>query len=472
MKIIYSFFYMVIKILLKPNILLSICFVLFLLLPSTCVNAGTAYTNLKELTLKHALLIALSNQYDIIKSKAGIIQARSEKLDAIAGFLPELSIEDNPQFYQPVGKGGNTYIAGTLVSADQGFFYNSIGANFKWNVFNGGKNFYEYKAAEDDILSANQKEKSAISTAFADVLQAYTALAETQLDIDYEEKKINIMKSVSRLYKMRYKHSMISRIKYLEYQQKLLGVDNALQKKYLKFSSYKSKLIQSMGFSNSSSLRFDIFPSIPSINQPVDNYGSKFPLTSPSVIAALAAVKASREQVEIAKSNFWPTISITSQYNWLGLSDNRPGVAFLNTMGSNYTVGLSLKIPLLSALNVVASVQSAEAGVETAMGNYDRAISTVVGRRVQYEHGYRYLLRSLKITKNTLNLALEAQRLTDQRFSNGMTNKISVLKARIVVLDAENAIKNNELKRKFYRWMLFRDIDPANFPEMLLQSPG
>ncbi len=433
-------------------------------------EAGSPVAALKMLSLRQSLVISLSKEYSITEARAAVLQSRSERLSASSGFLPELSVDDQPQLYRPIGKSGNTFIAGTLVPANQGFFYNSISASFKWNVFSGGKDLAELHAAEDAVASADQKKIAAISSTFARILQAYISLAQTQLKIDDEKKTIEETQRIAHLTKMRYQHGMDSRLKWLESEQKLLMTQNKLQQNFEKFASEQRDLLEAMGFDRVIGTGFTVDTRLPSPHFTLNKASDAPLLGAPSVKAALADIHAAQEQVHVATAGFWPSLSVVSQYNWLGLNANRPGAAMLNTMGSNYTVGLSVNIPLLPALNVVAAVQSAQAGVVNAIGGYDRAVAVVMGRRIQALQGRRYSEESLTIAARAVALAQESLRLTKAKFEKGQSNAISVFQAQVTMLQAVAALRRADLKARLAEWMALRAYDPARFSSQLLVS--
>lgn len=448
----------------------SLCILQSLFCGIPIAEAGSSIAEIKLLSLHQSLVISISKQYRIIDARAAVLKSRSERLGASSAFLPQLSVEDQPQLYRPIGKAGNTYIAGTLVPADKGFFYNSISASFKWNIFSGGKDVAELSAAEDSVVGADQRKVAALATTFAGILQAYTSLAQTQLEIDGEKKIIVEMQRIVHLTKMRFWNGMYSRLKWLKSEQKLLMYQNKLQQSSQKFLSEQRNLLKAMGFDQVIDSRIVVDTRLPILHFTPNKENGVPLLGTPSVKAALANISAARKQVREATAGFWPSLSVVSQYNWLGLNANRPGVAVLDTMGSNYTVGLSVNIPLLPALNVVAAVQSAQAGVVNAMGGYDRAVATVMGRRIQALQGNHYTGKSLAIALRALTLAHESLQLTKARFRNGQGNAISVLKAHVTVLQATDALRRAVLKEKLAKWMALRAYDPARFSRQLFTS--
>lgn len=423
-----------------------------------------------NLTLKEALIMSLTKQYHIIQARSSVIQSKSDRLAAKSAFLPQLSVEDQPQFYQPIGKGGNTYIAGTLVPADQGFYYNSINANFKWNIFNGGKDIAELHAAEDMVASADEKKISIISTSFSKILQAYSELADIQIKINNAKEVIVANKKIVYLTQLRYKHGIASRLSLLREEQKILISQNKLQQDYGKFATDERQLLSAIGINKASNniVHVNEYLPIPSIN--LNKITELAANKTPSVRSELANFNAARQQVRVATSGFYPSLSIISQYNWLGLNTNHPGVAFANTMGSNYTVGLSIKIPLLPATNVVAAVQSAQAGVENALGAYDHAVTTVMGRRMQAILVRKSANNSLSIAKHALSLANESLQLTEAKYKNGQVNAISVLDMHISVMQQKSALKRAALKKRLANWMVVRAINPVRFVNLLLSG--
>lgn len=425
-----------------------------------------------QLSLRKALLVAISKEYNIQDAQAAVLQARSERLAAVGGFLPELSLTDQPQLYRPIGKSGNTVIAGTLVPANNGFFDNSITANFKLNLYSAGKYMAYFHSAEDAVSSADEKKINAISSTFAHILVTYEQLVQSKLKVDAEKQIVESMRHVAHLTQMRYQHGISSRLKWLEAEQQTLAAENKLEREQQKVASGSRGLLRAMGFDLGVASHFIVNSYIPPLVFNEGTFSKRTLLDSPSVKAAAMNIRMAQEKVKVAEAGFWPSLSLVAQYNWLGINANRPSMAMVNTMGNNYTVGLSLHIPLLPALSVVAAVQSAQAGIVNAMGDYNRALAITAGRQTEARQACWNAARSVKIAAQASVLANESLALTKEKLKGGQGNAIMVDQARVTAVRAENALKNARLKVRLANWLALRAYNPRRFASKLLVSSG
>lgn len=439
----------------------------FTLFSSFCA-AGTEHISVNTYHLHGLLLHALTKQYSIIGARAEIETNHAQELEALSRFLPQLSLDVQPELYRPIGKSGNTIIAGTLVPSDQGFYDNSATANFKLGLFSGGKDFAMLHAANSAFSAASQKQISTIARIFSQILQEYIVCSISSIDIDEYHKMINYNAVLLKLIKLRYKKGMDSRLKLIKYKQQNLSSKIKLQESKMKLNEEDRRLASSVGLTNINADNLVFVKRIPApINFNQQKIGSN-PLSSPSVKAALDEVHAAKYQVKVAESGYWPSLSVVGQYNWLGLNANRPGVALSSTMGSNYSVGLSLSIPLLPALNVVAAVRSANAGVMNAMGSYDHVVSNVAGRMQEARKNLLYSQKSLMLSKQAVYLAREEESMTLLKLKHGFGNKISLERSRIKTLQAVVELDKSELKNILSQWLYLRANNPERFSSQLL----
>ncbi len=442
-----------------------------------CANTATATTistafpknYLHKISLLEALEIGLSQQVSVVKAHVGITQAEAQKLSAISSFIPSLSVGDQVELYKPIGKSGNTIIASTLVPAEHGIYYNAVTANFKLNIFSGGKDMAAYRAAMDAIQSANSTLRETVNKVFVLILTDYVALTKDEVTIAKQKKIVTLDQNSAWLTQARYQHGMASRIDWISAEQTVLQAQTQLDQDLQQEDSDQESLVRAMGYTQSLAT-FTTNINIP--NAPNAAFKSLGQINDPAIEAARDQISEAQQQVYSARAGFWPTLSLIAQYNWLGINASNTLNAITGTKGSNYMLGVALSIPLLPAMNVVASVQSAQAGVVNAIGNYDNTLSTVSSRMNYATEMYRDAMSATKIATRADELAKENVTLTINRYLAKQGNKIEVNQAKSLLMQSAIARQTSKLSETLAKWVLFRASHQRQFAHRLLAACG
>ena len=448
------------------------CWPLCLLLWATAAIASDTTTiqvhpntDLHKLSLLEALEIGISQQVNIVQAHGGITQAESQKLTSISSFLPSLSIDDQAELYKPIGQSGNTFIAGTLVPTAHGFYNNAVTANFNFNLFSGGKDIAAYRAATDAVQSANAALQESINKVFIKILSSYVAVTKDEITIQKQRRVVALDQESAQLTQARYQHSMSSRIGWITAEQTALQVQTQLDQDLQQEASDRENLLRAMGYTQSLAM-FTTNRQIP--DAPSAQFSSSDQMDDPAVESARAQIAEAQQQVHTARAGFWPTLSLVAQYNWLGINTGNTLNAITATKGSNYTVGVALNIPLLPVMNVVASVQSAQAGVVDAFGNYDHALSTVSSRMGYATEMYRDAKVAMGTASQANKLAKENVLLTNKRYLSKQGNKLEVNHSISLAIKSSIANQTARLDKVLAEWVLFRSIHPRQFAHRLL----
>lgn len=402
-------------------------------------------------------------------ARSDVADARAQRLAAEAAFLPQLSIEDQPQLYKPIGKTGTTVIGGTVVPGGEGFYYNTVAATFNLNLINGGKDEATLRSALDLLQSAQANLNSALNQVFEKVLSDYESVAKDQEQVAQEKQVISMELDMQALALMRYQHLTSSRLTVIQAEQQTLQDKTDLNKYLQQEVTDSETLLRDMGYKNAPGVIFRVQQRLPS--PPASNSPAKpDPTGDPAVQAAYSQFRYARQQVAVARSGYWPTLSLVTQYNALGIDLNSAEGAVAATKGSSYSVGLSLKVPLSPFFTTVANVQSAEAGVQKALGSYDGALTSVVTRQLAARARYRNAVDGVTLAKRAATLAETSLDLTRKRYEAQLGNRIDVDTAQVAVKQARTGFDAAQNDAVLAGWLLFRAYHPQEFTKALLRS--
>ncbi|MBU2836057.1 TolC family protein [Acidithiobacillus thiooxidans] len=450
------------------GLFLSIIVVLAVSAQQVFAAESMSGSRILSLTLAHALAIATLHEDSIVSADANVKQAQSGKLAAIGTFLPSLSLSDQAQLYGPVGRIGNTFIAGTQVSAEHSFYYNSMSANLSENLFAGGKDLAEFRAAKEAISSAKSSLISVVNTTFGQIIQSYIALANDQRTVIAQQHIVHMEHRIAQLTFLRYHHGLSSRIAWLQSKQQELQAETQLITDSQEQIKDAKTLLRSIGYRHPPALIMDVdsLPPPPAVTKPP----IKVELNDPAIQSARAQIHVAQEQVAEAKAGFWPQLSLVAQYNWLGVNLNKASTAILDTKGSNYTFGLSLSIPLLPAVTTVAAVQSAQAQIQSRFGAYDNAWADVSSRRLADWASYEETERQMHLALRTEHAARKTLDLTIDRWKARQSNYLQVYQAKISNAQTMLAVAQTRNNLALAQWEVFRAEHPRSFSRRLLSA--
>ena len=436
--------------------------------PLLLLNVASAAPTPAPLTLQHALGIALQSQGNVVSARAAITQAGGQRLSALAGFLPSLSVSDQAQRYDPIGRTSSTTIAGSTVAAERGFFDNAATAQLDWNLFDGGKDAAGLRSAEAGLRAAKAGLVSTVNNTLVQVLKAYEALYKDQAIIAAQNRIILLDGEIAHLTALRYRHRIASRIDWIQAEQQTLQAETQLAQDQQQEASDTEALQQAMG--DRSSLLSGRVLTYPLPEGPQNATFQAPADASPDVRAAYAKLEASRAKVGVARAGYLPTVSLVAQFNWLGIDENSAVQSIHNTKRNNYAVGLELKIPLLPALNTAGAIQSAEAGVQDSIGAYGDAQARFESRRLAVRRIYAVTLRNYRLTEGSLKLAKENERLTSDLLAGRQSNRLHLDQARLARIQAQLAHTTAKSDLDLVAWRRYRAARPWAFATRLLAA--
>lgn len=423
---------------------------------------------LRVLSLSRALEIAVDQEQDVVGAKADIFQARAQRLGALAAFLPTLSLSNQGQFFQPVGQSYNTIIAGAVVPAQRGFYNNAVTANLGLDLFAGGKHTADYRAASHMLNWASARLVATVNDTFMRVLKAYATLAKDEAAIEAQTEILRLAGNVARLTEARFQHRVANRIEWNRAIQQVLKAEMELSLARREAAEDTAALLQAMGYAYPAA-GFKVAQRIPSAPD-VEAAGPMQPPPDPGIRAAYAQLQAAREKVRSARAAYWPSISAVAQYNWLGIDANNPLSAFSATQGSNYTVGFAIRLPLLPIFDTMASVRSAEAGVQRTLGVYENTLSLSTSQLQAAIAIYREAKHTVEIAELSAATAGDNIRLYEALFKGRQGDYIDIDQSRMAAVQSRLAAATARSDLQLAAWNLYRLTHPELFSQALVTA--
>jgi len=149
----------------------------------------------------------------------------------------------------------------------------------------------------------------------------------------------------------------------------------------------------------------------------------------PEIKAAQLRVESARKQLEIAKGNQWPTLSLGANYNnqyFNVMSSDLPQLSFSDQLKSNsrYGVGLNLNIPIFNRFMVKNGIENAQLQIEDFRFQLESARNVL---QKDIEQAYTNALAALNryiSAEKAVTSSAEAFRYTEEKYNVGMVNSV------------------------------------------------
>lgn len=187
----------------------------------------------------------------------------------------------------------------------------------------------------------------------------------------------------------------------------------------------------------------------------------------PDIRQAEQQLIASNASIGAARAAFFPRISLTA-----GAGSASSELAGLFKNGSwGFTLAPQLVLPLLDAGRNQAGLESAQAGRDIAVAQYEKAIQNAFREVADALAGRDTLARQLRATQAQFDAEAVRQRLTDLRYQNGVASQLDWLDAQRSLFAASQALVQTRLAYLANQVALYKALGGGAPPPSLAVGP-
>ncbi|HET8711160.1 MAG TPA: efflux transporter outer membrane subunit [Spongiibacteraceae bacterium] len=163
-------------------------------------------------------------------------------------------------------------------------------------------------------------------------------------------------------------------------------------------------------------------------NLPVNLLGRR-----PDVVAARWQAEAAQQQVNVAKAQFYPNVSLTGYvgFSSLGL-DNLTKASSLES-----GIGPAIQLPIFAGGRLRYNLKNQYANYDIAVANYNATLTTALRDVADQLNALQSLQKRQIEQKSAAAIAHSALNFSTQRYEAGLGNYLSVLNAEMLVLAQE-----------------------------------
>ena len=170
------------------------------------------------------------------------------------------------------------------------------------------------------------------------------------------------------------------------------------------------------------------------------------------------ALRAQQEQLRIAKSQWIPTFTLSTQYGRLSFPAS--GVPDFNNLLTNWTLNLTATLPLYTGGRIRGNAMAAEASVREAEARYEQVREAASLDGQQAAALLNQAQASLAASQGTTEQAAKAYTIAEVRYREGLSTQVELNDSRLLLqqaaANAALAVRNIQVAR--IRVALLRDL--------------
>ena len=412
---------------------------------AVAVFTSLAIFSQKKWTLKECVDQALERNISIQQNKLNLQSAEKDVAIAKGNFLPNLN--GNTGGNLNFGSGFDP-VTNNRVSTS--FFGGSLGLNAGYTIFNGYRNTNTYKQAQLGVASSKydlQKIENDISlfvvNGYLNVLFAKENLNVAKVQYEISANQIEAVKS-------RFQAGVVAKGEVLNTQstaaanlQSVVSQENVLNLALLNLAQTIQVPIDDFDVAS-------IELGTPSVNLLYTNSDLIFEkslINRPEIERAILAIESADLSIEIAKSNFSPTVSaslsVSSNYGFnLNLPTGLSNTNFLTQMNDNfgYGLGFNVSVPIFNRFQTKNNVAKSKINKEIVI---TRLESEKIQLKQTIEQAFldvKAAAKSYQAAKISLAAQKEAFKNSQQRYNFGDMTLFDFDQVRTRLVNAEGAM--------------------------------
>lgn len=421
----------------KRSIWLVVIFILFgVLLP-------VQYTQAQEYKLIDLYKIALERSERIHISKEDVLIAERGKDSAGSAFVPTLSAFGSYTRYS-TDKSASFGAANVLLQPENAAAW---GVGFEQVLSTGGREITNYEISKEDIERSNHdltavKESNlfTVASSYFDLLRAEKALEIAKTNVERLTKHRDAAT-------VRLKVGEVTKTDLLRAEAELSGARSELVRAENNLKFAKALLARVVGIAGEFNVK-EPDAQAETAELTLDALAETAFTQRAELKSYSLRIKIAENRIHVAKSAYWPTVSIHGGYS--GQATN-PSLPF--AVSDSLWAGVALNIPIFEGGLRRAEVGQAEARYRQSSLFYDDLRKTIAIEVDNALLDYQTQQGVLTSLRDQLKFAAENYHSVSRQYEFGLANSIDVIDANTLLLTAERQLTDADFN---YRLSLVR----------------
>ena len=405
----------------------------------------------KVLTLDQAISIALQKNTTLEKSNNSLKSAKSSLKAAWGNFLPSINASGSWQWSYskqqgtPINFGSFIYTPPPTTSQTRNY---SVGANTSWDLFDGLSNIATLSQSKKNLESAKlQLENLKENIVFQTISLYYTVINNQQLvkvkedNVAWNKQNLETVNERMKLGAVTMADVYQAQVNEGNSELDLIQTKNNLETSKSNLLYYLGlDVLQNYTFSDSlTSNEKDILK-----NDIGTEYGKIDELVKEALAnrtdykSAILDYESAQNGITIARSGYFPRLTNSLSYNTYANQ-----ISDLNK-SRNFSVGLTLSIPIFSNFSVDNNVQMAEVNAMNKKVDLDDLTRTIKQNLLQTYLNAEAAKKSLEVNRRNVQAAEENLKIAQEKYSVGSGTILDVLIANSNYTTARTNFVNSE----------------------------
>lgn len=377
--------------------------------------------------LQQLIDLALANNRDMRIATLNLEQARAQFQIQRSALFPSVGgvASANRGNSQITGELGNTFTAGLAVSAWELDFFGRI-SSLK-------------EAALAQYLATDEGRKAYELTLVTSVAQGWLALIADEELLDISRRTLVTREESIKLAKLRFDAGFSSELDYRQAESLTEAARATFAQQQRQRALDENALTLLLGQQIPSQLLTSIQGAKLAETTPMADIPAGLPsdllARRPDIRAAEQQLIAANANIGAARAAFFPSISLTAQYG--SVSNELSNLFKSGNWGFN--IGPSINLPIFTGGRLTANLESAKAGREIAVAQYEKSIQTGFKEVSDALAGRTTLAEQARAQAAQAEAERKRFYLSDLRYRNGVASYLDLLDAQRSLFALEQA---------------------------------
>lgn len=396
--------------------------------PSDALAKGEWWTIYNDPVLSKLEVQAAEANLSLQAAYARLSQVQSNLGISKADQLPRLDLE--PSFYRQRVAEDLSWTGSSYTSSAY-----SLPLVLSYEVDLWGRVRRSIEAAEADVEGAVADYQNLLLTLQAELARSYFALRAVDNEIDLLEQTIELRRATRDLVKSKYDNGQVGQLDLSRAESELASTEAeaiGLQKQRGEFENAIAVLI-GLPPANFS---LDKAPLIHSPLAVSSGLPSELLERRPDVAAAERQMAAASARIGVAKTAFFPAISLTGS---AGFGSNQVDSIF-DWDNRTWGLGPAISLPIFDYGRNSANLDRAKATYEEAVANYRQQVLVAFQEVENGLNGLEVLDRQGQALQQAATTAKQAWEISEKRYRAGLVSYLEVVDTQRTALQAERAL--------------------------------
>ena len=397
-------------------------------------------------SLNNCIEYAIKNNIKLKQSRIMMEQSEVDVKSAKADMFPSLSFSTGHNLVnRPFSANSNTVSGSEVISTDQKTTYNgSYGINANWTVWNGNKrrNLIKQSKSENEIASLSVAE--AENALKEQITQLYVQILYATESVKINENTLEVSKATLKRGEELYKVGSLSKVDLAQLETEVANDEYQLVMSKNSLRNYMLDLKQLLEIPGLTPMELqipqlddaDVLSPLP---KPNDIYEAALQLR-PEIKSGQLSIESSKLDVAIAKSGYYPQISISASTASNTNSASAESWGEQMKLGWNNMIGVNLSLPIYDNRQTKSAKQKAELqynSTQMEMANIEKdlyqTIETMWLEADNAQQQYVVASSKLKSSKTSYDMI-------NEQFTLGMKNILELLTEKNNYLSAQQEV--------------------------------